>query len=168
MTGKHFQIQVNICRIIWFWFQSFEWCFICNYSIWQCFQSYWKNTKAGRLLNPPGRRPVSQVGRRIPNWKKVFHDNALKNRRYSRAIFIQNVRLLLSFKMVLHIYIYIYIYIRCLWDSGVPDSLLAFTPWSNSLLIGIYPADSTRIHVLISTPYKINCDAPVFLLTSLI
>ena len=38
----------------------------------------------------------------------------------------------------------------CLYDSGVPGSTLASTSWSNSLIIGIYPAASAQRHVLVS------------------
>ena len=38
----------------------------------------------------------------------------------------------------------------CLSGSGVPGSTLISTSWSNSLIIGIYPAARARRHVLIS------------------
>ena len=40
-------------------------------------------------------------------------------------------------------------------DSGVPGSPLVSTSWSNSLIIGIYPAASARKHAIMS-PYKIK------------
>ena len=43
----------------------------------------------------------------------------------------------------------------CLLDPGVPGSTLASTSWSNSLIIGIYPAASARSRVLIFPSYKI-------------
>ena len=53
----------------------------------------------------------------------------------------------------------------CLWDSGVPGSPRASTSWSNSLIIGIYPAASARRHVIISTSHKINQPIPRLLVT---
>ena len=43
----------------------------------------------------------------------------------------------------------------CLWDSGVPGSLQAYTSWSNSLIKCIYPADSALRRVLLFPSYKI-------------
>ena len=75
---KHLQIQVTN-GIIWFWFQFliFDAYFICNYKV-HIIKATGKILKLIDYCNPPGRRSVWLVDRRIRNRKNMFRDSTLK------------------------------------------------------------------------------------------